>query len=101
MSRERIDMHRLQELVRLHRKGEGYRKIARLLKMSPNTERKYRRALEPTGILSGDPDDIPPLEKLKEIVTDELPPKSPPQQTSTVEQFRAVTPALPFRFAQR
>jgi DNA-binding NarL/FixJ family response regulator len=38
---QRTDMHRLQELVRLFRMGCGVKEIARLLKMSPNTERKY------------------------------------------------------------
>ena len=38
-------MHRLQELVRLHRMGTGCRAAAALLGMSPNTERVYRQAL--------------------------------------------------------
>jgi hypothetical protein len=38
-------MHRLQELVRLHRVGTGARKGAQLLKMGPNTARVYRKAL--------------------------------------------------------
>ena len=42
---KRIDMHRLQELVRLHRIGTGARETARLLLMGPNTERMYREAL--------------------------------------------------------
>ncbi len=41
MSAKRTDMHRLQELVRLHRMGTGAREVARLLRMSPNTERDY------------------------------------------------------------
>jgi len=41
----RIDMHRLQELVRLHRMGTGKREVARLLKMSPRIELGYREAL--------------------------------------------------------
>lgn len=39
-------MDRLQELVRLHRMGTGAREVARMLLMSPNTEREYRQALE-------------------------------------------------------
>ena len=38
----RVDMDRLQELVRLHRMGTGDREVARLLGMSPNTERVSR-----------------------------------------------------------
>jgi transposase len=72
----------------MHREGVGFREIARLLKMSPNTERKYRRALEPTGVLEGDPAEIVPLEELRDIVEAQLPEKPPPQQTSTVAEWR-------------
>ena len=54
MSAKRVEMHRLQELVRLHRMGTGCRKVANLLKMSPNTEREYRQALD-LEPLPGDP----------------------------------------------
>lgn len=46
----RVDMDRLQELVRLHRMGSGGREVARLLGMSPNTERTYRIVLEAAGL---------------------------------------------------
>lgn len=68
MSKRRGDMDRLQELVRLHRMGTGAREAARMLRLSPNTERDYRRALEKDGLLDGDADDIPPLEVLKAAV---------------------------------
>ena len=45
MCMRRVDMDRLQELVRLHRMGTGVREVARLVSMSPNTERAYREAL--------------------------------------------------------
>lgn len=48
-----ITMHRLQDLVRLHRLGTGAREVARLLGMSPNTERDYRLALGEAGLLEG------------------------------------------------
>ena len=53
MSAVRVDMHRLQELVRLHRRGMGCREVARLLEMGPNTEREYRRAFDAKGLLHG------------------------------------------------
>jgi len=53
MSKRRVDMDRLQELVRLHRMGTGAREVARMLRMSPNTERDYRQALEKEGLLDG------------------------------------------------
>jgi DNA-binding NarL/FixJ family response regulator len=51
MTATRTDMHRLQELVRLHRQGTGDREVARLLGMSPNTERLYREALTKAELL--------------------------------------------------
>ena len=60
----RVDMDRLQELVRLHRMGSGGREVARLLGMSPNTERMYRIALEAAGLLAGPIADLPTLENL-------------------------------------
>jgi len=53
MCMRRVEMDRLQELVRLHRMGTGAREVARLLKMSPNTERAYREALERENLLEG------------------------------------------------
>lgn len=61
MSKRRVDMDRLQELVRLHRMGTGARKVARMLRMSPNTEREYRQALEKEELLDGPAEDIAPL----------------------------------------
>jgi transposase len=82
-------MHRLQELVRLHRMEAGPREVARLLRMSPKTERKYRLALEKASLLVGDPEDLPPLEVVKAAVLEHEPPQPPPQQISSVEPWRA------------
>ncbi len=88
MSAKRIQMHRLQEMVRLHRMNIGARKIARQLKMSPNTEREYRRALLPLGFLDGDPDDLPSLTVLREAVQSTIPSKEPHQQASSITHLR-------------
>jgi transposase len=80
-------MERLQELVRLHRMGSGGREVARLLGMSPNTERMYRLVLEAAGLLMGPVADIPTLEVLKAVVEDRLPRKPAPQQTSSLETW--------------
>lgn len=84
---ERTDMHRLQELVRLHRQGTGAREVARLLGMSPNTERTYRNALSLAGLIQGEPglEHLPDLAVLRDAVLAQLPPKRPPQQVSTLE----------------
>ena len=90
MKRKSIDMHCLQDLVRLHRQGTGKRKTARLLSLAPNTERKYREALEQAGLLDGDPDDLPPLETLKQTVDTYCPASSAVSQLSSLEGWRSV-----------
>lgn len=80
-------MHRLQELVRLHRMGTGAREIARLLEMSPNTERAYRAALAKASLLDGAADALPELDILRRAVELELPRKTLPQNESTIVQW--------------
>lgn len=92
--RKRVEMDRLQELVRLHRMGTGDREIARLLAMSPNTERQYRRALVEAGLLEGPVDELPELDVLKRAVTERLPVKVAPQQVSSLQQWLASITAL-------
>ena len=84
---ERIDMHRLQELVRLHRMNNGAREVARLLGISPNTERTYRQALERAGMLQGEVDALPDLTVLREALLAQKPVRCPPQQSSSLEAY--------------
>lgn len=77
-------MHRLVELVRLHRMGTAGREVARLLSMGPNTERRYRKALMRAGLLEGAPDALPELSALRAAVDEHAPALLPPQQVSTV-----------------
>jgi len=81
-------MDRLQELVRLHRMGTGAREVARILCMSPTTERTYRTALAGEGLLAGSPDDLPLLEVLRAAVEKRLPVATPPQMVSSVDALR-------------
>ncbi len=82
-------MDRLQELVRLHRMGTGGREVARLLGMSPKTERSYREALKKAGLLDGAADDIiPALDMLRAAVDRQLPVVAPPQMVSTADAVR-------------
>ncbi|HET8937310.1 MAG TPA: IS21 family transposase [Polyangiales bacterium] len=80
-------MHRLQELVRLHRMGSCGREVARMLGMSPNTERSYRLALDRAGILRGDAAALPDLAVLRDAVLAEKPPRKAPQQASSLEHY--------------
>ena len=68
MSRERVAMVDLQEMVRLHRMGVGFRKVAQLMKISPNTEREYRELLGKAGLLEGSATELPDVEVLKRAV---------------------------------
>jgi len=61
-------MHRLQELVRLHRLGLTERRAAKELRIGRNTAKEYRRALSEAGVLEGSADELPTLEALKSIV---------------------------------
>ena len=64
-------MHRLQELIRLHRLGRGSRAVARELRMSPNTERRYRTIFKDSGILAGDPSKLPELAELRAAIAED------------------------------
>ena len=89
MSAQGISMHRLQELVRLHRLGgTAAHEIAASLRMSPNTERRYRNALTAAGLLVGAVDALPSLEELKNAIEAELPATEPPQQQSSIAEWR-------------
>ncbi len=82
-------MHRLEELVRLYRLGTPTREVARLLRMSPRTERSYRTALEAAGLLSGPADELPGVSELRDAVLARRPaPAVPTQQVSRIEPWR-------------
>ncbi|WP_426730243.1 IS21 family transposase [Myxococcus faecalis] len=90
MSNRRVEMDRLQELVRLHRLGTPARQVARVLRMGVDVERSYRRVLETAGLLRGDVQVLPELEVLKAAVVAARPAAPPaPQQTSSLEAHRA------------
>jgi hypothetical protein len=90
----RIDMDRLQELVRLHRMGTGCREIARLLAMSPNTERQYRTAIAAAGLLKGPVEDLPAMDVLRAAVGQKLGSEPPPQQSTSLQRWRAALQEL-------
>lgn len=64
--------------------GSGARDVARLLGMSPNTERDYRVVFEKAGVLAGDAQELPSLEELRALVEAANPPSTLPQQESSV-----------------
>lgn len=81
-------MHRLQEVVRLHRMGQSSRVIARQLSMGRDTIRGYLAALRRAGLLEGAAEVLPELDMLRACVTQHAPPSAPPaQQTSSVKRW--------------
>ena len=74
-------MHRLQEVVRLHRQGTSVREASRLLGMSRNTAGCYVTALRAAGLLEGAVETLPELAELRAA----LPANVPPLQTSSIE----------------
>lgn len=66
-------MHRLQELVRLHRQGLGPRDVATSLRMSPKTELKYRQAIAAAGLLKGAEGELPSMLELRAAVEAAMP----------------------------
>lgn len=89
-----VDMHRLQELVRLHRLATGPRQTARLLGVSSKTELRYRRLLAEAQLLDGDPDVRPELDVLKAAVRTQIPDTLPLQESSVVEWTTEATAML-------
>lgn len=89
MSNLRIKMDRLQALIRLHHKSVNCRDVAKMLSMSPNTERQYRLIFEQAGLLEGAVSDLPPLDEIKKVIKEKLPQKAGLQQVSSVEKWRA------------
>jgi transposase len=82
-------MHRLQELVRLHRLKTSAREVCRLLAMGRTTEWHYRQALTKAGLLVGDPTDLPAVEVIKAAAKHAAVKAIAQQEISTVEPWRA------------
>jgi len=80
-------MHRLQEVVRLHRMGRSARVIARQLRMGRNTIGGYLEALSRGGLLDGDVGELPEVEALRACVLAQAPPTPAPQQRSSIERW--------------
>jgi len=84
-------MHRLQEVIRLHRMGASSRRIARQMQMGRDTIRDYLKLLGEAALLDGAPDSLPELEVLRALVVEHAgtpaePDSSPP--TSSVERWK-------------
>lgn len=94
MGARRTDMHRLQEMVRLHRMGVSSREIARQLRMGRDTIRCYLRGLRVAGLLEGAADDLPDVADLRIGIGEHAPAKQAAVHISTVERWRDVIARL-------
>lgn len=87
MSARKTSMHRVQELVRLHREGVSSRRMATMLSMSRNTVREYRESLHAAGLLDGPREALPDEAALVAAVAAKTPAAAPPQEVSTVDPW--------------
>lgn len=88
MGARKTDMHKLQEVVRLHRLRTSSRTIARQLRMGRDTIRTSLNAFRKAGLLDGDPADLPQLDVLRALIEEQVPSRQAPQQTSSVERWK-------------
>ena len=82
-------MYRLQDLVRLHRMKTSCREVAKLLGMSPNTERRYRDVIAEAGMLDGALDELPTLEELTRVVSAKIQERPVHWAPSSVARWQA------------
>jgi transposase len=90
MSARKIDMHQLQEVIRLHRLGNSRRLIARQLRMGRDTIRIYMEAFCQEGLLDGSADSVPEQAVLRAAIDRHCPSSPPAQQTSSVSPWQAI-----------
>ena len=83
-----MDVH---EVVRLLQAGASDREVAQLVGRNRRTVARYRRWAEREGLLAGP---LPAVGELETRLVASLPATLPPQQTSTVEQYREEIVAL-------
>jgi hypothetical protein len=88
MSARRTDMHRLQEMVRLHRLGKSVRVVARRLQMGRDNVRLYQMVLRQADLLDGNAAEQPEAEALRAAVVSHRPSQASPQQTTSFERWR-------------
>jgi len=87
---KKVDMHKLQDLVRLLRMGKSQRQSARLLSMGRNTVSLYVGLLEDADLVDGEADELPELDALLQAVRGEERPERLPQHTSSIEAWATI-----------
>lgn len=85
MSGRRKEVMDVREIVVQMRVGVSDRQIAKGLKISRNTVKRYRVWAEEQGLLAGT---LPDMAGLQALLAETMPEEAPPQQVSTVEPYR-------------
>ena len=88
MGARRTEVRRLQEMVRLHRMGEGSREVARQLRMGRDTIPCYLRRLRRAGLLEGSAEDLPTVCELRAGVGQHAPAMKAAVHVSTGDRWR-------------
>jgi transposase len=83
-----VDIYALLQHLRA---GISDRGIKRDLGIDRRTAKKYRQWAQRQGLLNGD---LPPIEKIAQLLAETMPAKQPPQSQSTVEPFRELVVKL-------
>lgn len=83
---ERFHMNEIRELIYRCRRGEGNRTIAREMRLSRNTVRKYRSLAEQHQFLDPERE----LPSVKELTATMIPPLLPRQSRSSVEPYEEI-----------
>ncbi len=81
----------VREILIQLRAGASNRQISRDMGIARQTAQRYRHWAETHGLLAGA---MPDLETLRSLLVKTLPEKSPPQNTSSVENYRSVVEPL-------
>ncbi len=89
MSAVRVMTKDILEMVRLYREGVGYRAVARMVGLSPNSERKYREMLREAGLLEGSAEELPSAAELRAVVEAAQPPIAGPAVESSALPWKS------------
>lgn len=81
----------VREMLIQLRAGASNRQISRDMGIARQTAKRYRQWAETNRLLAGE---MPDLETLRSLLVETLPEKSAPQNTSSVETYRAVVEPL-------
>lgn len=87
MGAQKTEMHRLQDVVRLHRLGASARRIAKQISMGRDTIRIYLAVLSQAAPSEEPVDSLPEIDEARTLVLEQIDSSEPTAQQSSVERF--------------